>query len=108
MLLTLSPYLAAEPDTALALYGIVCLVPLTSYMIIPGLASLPLPAGRSAQLNNNNLNPGMPMGSHKKRGTFCDNLVVCVAHVQCSKGAKTEAPKGPRERNMAKNRLASL
>ena len=27
---------------------------------------------------------------------------VCVVDVQCPKGAKTEAPKGMRERNMSK------
>ena len=41
------------------------------------------------------------MGSNKKhRTTFCGKP-VCVAQVQCLKGAKTEDPKRLRERNMS-------
>ena len=39
------------------------------------------------------------MESHEKRGTTFCGKSVCVAHVQCPKEAKTEAPKVPRERN---------
>ena len=40
------------------------------------------------------------MESHKKRRTTSCGKPVCVAHVQCLKEAKTEAPKGLRERNI--------
>ena len=33
---------------------------------------------------------------------------MCVAHVQCSKGANTEAPKGLRERNMSLNIVSEI
>ena len=44
---------------------------------------------------------GMPNGRYKIRGTtFLWLACMCLAHIQFPKGAKTEAPKELRERNM--------